>query len=204
MTSSTNRQYILNPNELEIDFLILNLAEQMIDDLLPVYRTGKRESKSVNGSIVVKVDIVSNKIILPEELLRETNYYQYLIVENLKNGEIYPIKSSEGGELTHNYSNLSNQTDLKVKIYQLGKMPMKMHFKEGIKSIPTQIREASLWQAKYLYKNQDLLEDIQFESASEGVSSASYKIATNFQAIDRLYSGVAKSIVKSLGFYQTI
>lgn len=202
MTETTKRQYILKPASLKIDFLILNLAESMIDDLLPTYRSRRIESKFTNGEVLVDAEIQNNKLILPEDFSKEDDFYKYLVFETLE-GDIRAIVSSQGNELTTYTTGLNIGTE-KVKIYQLGKVPMKMHTKENKKFIPTQIREASLWQAKYLNENQDLLNSPILESQTEGVSSASYTLANSETAKSQLYSPVAKSLISSLEFYQTI
>lgn len=202
MIQTTKRQYILNPASLGIDFLILDLAESMIDDSLPTYRSGRIESKFTNGEILVEAEIQNNKLILPEDFSKEDDFYKYLVFETLE-GEIRAIVSSQGNELLTYTSGLNNGNE-KVKIYQPGKVPMKMHTKEDKKFIPTQIREASLWQAKYLNQNQDLLNSPIFQSQTEGVSSASYTLADSQTSQEQLYSPIAKSLISSLGFYQTI
>jgi len=207
--SITDRQYILasditdNP---EISLSMFNTAERMIDDLLPEFRSLHVFAKSNIEVLTLNVDIVSNQIVLDSSYSKEKNYFAFCVVEILEGinrGIKIPVVSSENSTLILG-ATLNDISDIDVKIYQLGKAPFYSDYKSGYKTINENIRQATIYQAKYLTENEGNLNAIQFKSETESTSSYSYTLATESESLNNLYPSIVKKLINSLGFIQVV
>ena len=206
--TSTTRQYITNPLTLSTDLETLNIAEAIIDEYLPVMISGSVYSKTVVEEVITTVDFAGGLVVLPTDLSRVKNYYQYLAVEILDGinaGLILPVVSSEDNNLNVAVDNLVNDTGVTCKIYQPGKLPRKFDLKMGVtKSIPAEVRQAAALQAKYLLENSEILTSQTFKSESESTGSYSYTLGGVGDGDMVIMPHAVKKLLDGLNMYQFI
>jgi len=207
--TTTLRQYI-NSNFIDengYSFENANLAEMIVDNYIPTYRSGLPFAKSYGREQVVDVDFVDGGVVLPASYDTTKNYYQFCNIEILSgslNGETLSVVSSVDNKLSTNTVSLPEETTTTVKISQIGKFPFICDYKSSIKTIPNTLREACKLQLQYITENSEHLNSVNMKSETESTGSYSYTLGDSMSSESIMISPVVKKLIDSLGLYQIV